>query len=178
MRVCPRCNKTYSDDTLNFCLDDGELLTMMQQSSGGYVEEPPTMVLDGARVTDPISWGQPQTGQPPAQWTQPGTMAPQAQFGGYPMAIAPNQTLAIVSLCLGAASMTIGWCCSLGVILGPAAVITGLIARSQIKKDPNKFAGNGLALGGIITGSVFIGIYLLIILIWGASVFLSALGGR
>jgi hypothetical protein len=178
MRVCPRCNKTYSDDTLNFCLDDGELLTMMRPSPGGYIEEPPTMVLDPARVTDPITWAQPPTGQAPVPWTQGSSVPQQGQFGGYPMAVVPNQTLAIVSLCLGAASMTIGWCCSLGVILGPAAIITGLIARSQIKKDPNKFSGNGLALGGIITGSIFIGIYILIILLWGASIFFSALGGR
>ena len=177
MKVCPRCQKTYSDDTLNFCLDDGDLLTMMQPSPGGYIEEPPTMVLDQARVTDPISWAQPQTGQPPAKWTAPGPIARQ-QFGGLPIARRQDQTLATVSLCLGIASMTIGWCCSSGLLLGPAAIITGLIARSNIKKDPAKFGGNGLALGGIITGSVFIAIYVLIILVWGASVFLNALGGR
>jgi len=175
MKQCPRCNKTYSDDTLNFCLDDGELLTMQQPSAGSYRDEPPTMVIDGARVTDPISWAQPQTASPPARWENP---QPQQQFASFPMTVAPNQTLAIVSLCLGVASMTIGWCCSLGVLLGPAAIVTGLIARSQIKKDPSKFTGNGLALGGIITGSLFIAIYLLIILIYGIAAIGGALGGR
>ena len=175
MRQCPRCNKTYSDDTLNFCLDDGELLTMTQPSPGGYIQEPPTMVLDGARVTDPISWQQQQTAQPPGQWQQP-AMQPQAQFGGYPMTVAPNQTLAIVSICLGAASITVGWCCYIGVLLGPAAIITGLIAKSNIKKDPQRNTGGGLALAGIITGSLYFVGLVLIIVIYGLAALSGALG--
>jgi hypothetical protein len=176
MKVCPRCNKTYSDDTLNFCLDDGELLTMMQPSPGGYME-PPTMVLDGARVTDPVSWQQQQVAQPLAQWQNPQPQ-PQAQFGGYPMTVAPNQTLAIVSICLGAASITVGWCCYIGVLLGPAAIITGLIAKSNIKKDPQRNTGNGLALAGIIMGSLYFVGLVLIIVIYGLAAIGGALGGR
>lgn len=175
MKQCPRCNKTYSDDTLNFCLDDGDLLTMTQPSPGGYIEEPPTMVLDGARVTDPISWQQQQqVAQPLAQWQSPSPQ-PQAQFGGYPMTVAPNQSLAIVSICLGAGSVTIGFCCYLGVLLGPAAIITGIIARSNIKKDPARYTGNGLALTGIILGAAYFVILALIIILYGAAVLLGGL---
>jgi hypothetical protein len=179
MKQCPRCNQTYSDDTLNFCLNDGELLTMRSPDPGGYMD-PPTMVMDQARVTDPVhGWGQqPQGAQPPAQWQHPSQQPQMLQFGAYPMTVAPNQTLAVVSLCLGAASLTIGWCCSSGLLLGPAAIITGLIARSNIKKDPDKFAGRGMATAGIITGSIFIGLYILIILIYGLAAIGGALGGR
>jgi hypothetical protein len=38
MKICPTCRRTYSDDALNFCLDDGTVLTV---SSG----EPPETVL-------------------------------------------------------------------------------------------------------------------------------------
>ncbi len=31
MKICPQCHKTYSDDNLNFCLDDGSVL---KQASG------------------------------------------------------------------------------------------------------------------------------------------------
>jgi hypothetical protein len=176
MKSCPRCNKAYSDDTLNFCLDDGELLTMQQPSPGGYME-PPTMVLDGARVTDPISnWQQP-TGQPPAQWNAPGPMA-QQPFASYPMTVAPNQTLALVSTCLGAASVTIGWCCYIGVLLAPAAIITGIIAKSNIKKDPQRYSGNGLALAGIIMGSLYFVGLILIIVIYGLAAIGGAFSGR
>ena len=176
MKSCPRCGKSYTDDSLNFCLNDGELLTVQQPSPGGYID-PPTVVMDAARVTDPIhNWqqSQQQGAQPPAQWQQ----AQPQQFGAFPMAVAPNQTLAVVSLCLGIGSLTIGWCCSLGLLIGPAAMITGFIARNQIKKDPNRYTGSGLALGGIITGGAFIGVYLLIILIYGIAIIGGGLAGR
>ncbi|HTH51578.1 MAG TPA: DUF4190 domain-containing protein [Pyrinomonadaceae bacterium] len=176
MKQCPRCNQTYSDETLNFCLNDGELLTMFQPEPGAYMD-PPTMVMDQARVTDPIhGWQQQQAqaAQPPAQWQQPQMQ----NFGGYPMAAAPNQTLATVSLCLGVASLTIGWCCSSGILLGPAAIVVGLIAKSNIRKDPDKFTGSGMATAGIITGSVFIALYILIIVIYGIAAIGGALGGR
>ncbi|MBV9243140.1 MAG: DUF4190 domain-containing protein [Acidobacteria bacterium] len=175
MKQCPRCNQTYTDDTLNFCLNDGELLTMQQPSPGGFRDDPPTMVIDGARQTDPISWSQPQTAQPPAQWQHPSQQPQQQQFGGYPMTVAPNQSLAIVSICLGAAIVTIGWCCYLGVLLGPAAIITGIIAKSNIKKDPSRHTGNGLALTGIILGSAYFVGLILIIIIYGAAILLGGL---
>src|SRR6478672_5267206 len=126
MKSCPRCGKTYTDETLNFCLNDGELLTLQQPSPAGYMD-PPTMVIDQARVTDPVhNWQQSQqSAQPPAPWQQ---QQPQ-QFGALPMTVAPNQTLAVVSLCLGIGSVTVGWCCSFGLILAPAALVTGYIAK-------------------------------------------------
>ena len=87
----------------------------------------------------------------------------------------PNQTLAIVSLGLGIGSLTIGWCCSLGLALGPAALITGFIGLSQIKKDPQKYGGRGLAIGGIVTGSVFLAAYILFIILYGAAMLLGNL---
>lgn len=58
MKVCPRCQKTYMDDNLNFCLEDGSVLT---QSSA---QAPP--------ATDPILIN--QTRMPPPQ-NQPGGQA-------------------------------------------------------------------------------------------------------
>src|SRR5260221_13610537 len=114
MKQCPRCNQTYSDDQLNFCLSDGELLTSFAQAPTRYADDaPPTVMLGEPRVTNPADWpASPQSG-PPAQW-QPSGM-PQPQFGQYSMPLSPNQTLAIVSLGLGIGSVTIGWCCYLGV---------------------------------------------------------------
>ena len=47
MKVCPQCNKTYSDETLNFCLDDGSVLTQPQNTTSNEPAEtvmmsPPT----------------------------------------------------------------------------------------------------------------------------------------
>lgn len=33
MKICPKCNQTYSDETLNFCLSDGTVLNSVNQDS-------------------------------------------------------------------------------------------------------------------------------------------------
>src|ERR1043166_4625452 len=58
MKICPNCRKTYEDDNLNFCLDDGTALRIFDQAA-------PTLVMPAAPPT---------TGQPyasPTQWQQP-----------------------------------------------------------------------------------------------------------
>jgi hypothetical protein len=67
MKICPRCQKTYTDDNLNFCLEDGSTL---QQMAGGA---PPPTVAMHPPVTAP---DQPMTGQP--GWNTP------QQYGGQP----------------------------------------------------------------------------------------------
>ncbi|MFL6375028.1 MAG: DUF4190 domain-containing protein [Pyrinomonadaceae bacterium] len=161
MKQCPRCNKIYSDETLNFCLDDGELLTMQQPTPGGYREEPPTMVLDGARVTDPISWGQPPA-QPPAQWQQQ-SPTPQQQFGGYGVTTRPDQTLATVAMILGIISLAVS-CCYGGLWLGIPAAITGFIALRNVNTNGEKYGGRNMAIGGIIMGGISFLITMLIII--------------
>jgi hypothetical protein len=58
MKICPQCHKTYENDDLNFCLDDGTALALADQGA-------PTMVMPPPR----------QTSNPPAgtqtQWQQP-----------------------------------------------------------------------------------------------------------
>jgi Domain of unknown function (DUF4190) len=170
MKQCPQCRQTYSDDQLNFCLTDGELLTAVTQEPppARYADDPPpTMLMNDARVTNPTNW---PAAPPPTQWQAQPMAAPRQQFGQYAMTPGPNQTLAVVSLCLGIGSMTIGFCCSSGLLLSPAALITGFIALSQIKKEPNKYTGRGLAIGGISTGAAFIAIYALILIIYGVAI--------
>jgi hypothetical protein len=177
MKRCARCNRTYSDDSLNFCLEDGELLTHYadeEPTRSLRDNPPPTMVMDPTRVTNPITWPQ---GQPAQQWQQAQPVhQPNYAFAPHPMMMrSPNQTLPLVSLCLGIGSMTIGWCCYIGFLLAPAALITGGIALSQIKKDPASFSGKGLAVGGMITGGVFLVLYILILVLYGAAIFLGNL---
>lgn len=178
MKQCPRCKQTYSDDQLNFCLEDGELLSgfVQEPPANRYADDsPPTIVLNEARQTNPSSWPSSPPSGPPAQWQGQPLHAPQAQFGGYPTALSPNQTLAVVSLCLGIASVTVGWCCYIGLLLSPAALITGFIALSQIKKDPSRYTGRGLAIGGIVTGTVYLAALVLFVLIYGAAIFLGGI---
>ena len=168
MKQCPRCRHTYNDDQLNFCLEVGEMLTALSEPARYADDSPPTLVLDQSRITNPASWPASPPPAPVAQW-QPSNM-PQPQFGQYAMPFSPNQTLAVVSLGLGIASVTIGWCCSMGLLLSPAALVTGFIALSQIKKDPAKYSGRGLAIGGIVTAIVYLSVLLLILLIYGVAI--------
>ena len=171
MKQCPACSRTYSDDALNFCLEDGEMLTAYFQEPPPQFapDPPPTVMMNEARVTNPSAWPAEPRSAPPAPWQ---AQQVQGQPGLYaPMAVStPTQTLAITSLCLGVGSITVGWCCSTGLLLSPAALITGFIALSQIKKDPRSFSGRGLAIGGIVTGTIYLSVLVLIILIYGIAI--------
>ena len=50
MKICPRCQKTYSDEGLNFCLDDGAVLT---QSAIVDQSLPATLLLNQTPPTNP-----------------------------------------------------------------------------------------------------------------------------
>ncbi len=71
MKICPRCQKTYTDESLNFCLEDGSVLT--QASS----QPPPTAFIDPPRQTQPQQsvpsqpGMQPQWNTAPQQYAQP-----------------------------------------------------------------------------------------------------------
>jgi hypothetical protein len=67
MKICPTCRKTYTDANLNFCLEDGSVLTAAPQQTA-----PDTVFMNQPRPTQP----QPQP-QPPMhsggqqQWNVP-----------------------------------------------------------------------------------------------------------
>lgn len=47
MKICPTCRKTYQDDGLNFCLEDGTVLTV------AGVDAPPTVMMQAPPPTNP-----------------------------------------------------------------------------------------------------------------------------
>lgn len=135
-------------------------------------------------MNDP--YGQQQGGQDPGQYGQqqggdqqgagqqgagyPSNMPPPQpqQAAQYPAGATPygygaapygtpqqNHTLAIVSLICSIAGLVI---CTPVVIVG---VITGHMARKQIRENPNTYSGAGMALAGVIIG--WIGIALMLI---------------
>lgn len=68
MKICPRCQKTYTDDNLNFCLEDGSVLNQMQaqpqqppqQQQQAPAQPPPTVQMNDPRTN-------PQAQAPPSQ---------------------------------------------------------------------------------------------------------------
>ena len=85
-----------------------------------------------------------------------------------------NQTLPIVSLVLGIISL----CCYIGIITGPAALITGYMGMKNANTNPDQYGGKGLAIAGMILGGIFTLIWVIywifIILIY-AGIFAGAM---
>jgi hypothetical protein len=71
-----------------------------------------------------------------------------------PLQASKTNGLAITSLILGILSIPLLFFYSCGVPVGIAALITGTIARRQIKESGGTQSGEGLALAGMILGGV------------------------
>jgi hypothetical protein len=190
MKRCPTCNRTFEEDWLAFCTQDGT--TLVDDSPAKRDEPPPTILAPPP--PPPGGWQQPSGGlgsgqfqsqpvpppAPPSNFGAPsggigsGQFQPpqQMQAGWQPppppaYAQGAKQGIAIASMCCGIFSITIGWCCYLGVITSPVAIGLGIYQLSQIKKDPDHNTGKPFALVGIITGALYFVGVAVIILIYG-----------
>lgn len=178
MKRCPSCNRTFTDQSLGFCIDDGTALVLDNAASSLESQAtrilpgpPPTVQMPPPRATEygagtspnapswqPYGWAN----ESPAVWTPPPPPA------GVPAA-KPQQGLAVASLVLGIVTMTVGWCCYFGVLTGPIAVTLGIFSLVQIKNNPSQYSGKPLAIIGIATGALYFVFLALIVLIKGVS---------
>jgi len=157
MKVCPRCNQVYDDNNLNFCLNDGELL-MEQQTQ----DAPPTIMMDAPRQTNE-NWGNFDPG-----FSHQNQQIYQQPFGSpqnYPSSVGKDQTLAIITIILGAVSFVFSFCCYAGLLFGPIGLITGFVAMNNVNKNPDIYDGKGLAIAGMIISGVGLAFSLLLLLI-------------
>ncbi|HEY0428345.1 MAG TPA: DUF4190 domain-containing protein [Pyrinomonadaceae bacterium] len=140
-----------------------------------YKEPEPPTVLGGNPFDQSPSYGQQsppvnQSFNPPAQqneWAPPPApvagwqdqgLGPNTPFQPPAATQGQNQTLPIVSLILGIVSI----CCPIGVLTGPAAIITGLLGMKNVNNNPNQYGGKGLAIAGMIVG----GLLFLLSVVW------------
>src|SRR5687767_2689799 len=122
MKQCPRCNQSYADEQLNFCLNDGELLMQLDDARARpYDDSPPTVILSDARVTNPANW---QAAQPMQPWQHQSQMQPAPMYGSPTFTQSRDQTLPTISLVLGILSIVMV-CCYGGIWLGLPAAIVG-----------------------------------------------------
>jgi len=84
------------------------------------------------------------------------------QYSPVPPPVPPTSTLAIVSLITGIVSWFI-----LPFIAAVAAVITGHMAKTEIKKSNGMLGGNGMATAGLILGYVQLGLGLCLCIVIG-----------
>ncbi|MCC6435147.1 MAG: DUF4190 domain-containing protein [Acidimicrobiales bacterium] len=148
----------------------------------GPPDEPPTMVGGTGPVVPgpyqapppgqynppaPGQYGAPPPGQynppvpgqynppPPGQYGAPQAWGPpvSSPYGVVP-ASPPTDNLAIASLITGLVSIVAAFACCLGGLIGVAAVVLGVMSRKRIGQSNGLQSGSGLALAGIITGSI------------------------
>ncbi|MGN7916899.1 DUF4190 domain-containing protein [Lysobacter antibioticus] len=93
------------------------------------------------------------------------------------MPVRQTNVLAIISLIAG----ILGWTL-LPLVGSLGAIITGHMARGQIRREPDRYDGNGLAIGGLILGwgSVIIALLSLIVIVlfFGGLATIVALSGQ
>lgn len=172
MKRCPICNRTFDEEWLGFCTEDGAALV----ASGPLPEPPPTVQIPSAPITSP---------EARAPFDLPGSYSPERPVAPAWQPPPPpplqgsgqKQGLAVASLVLGIFSMTFGWCCSLGLITAPTAIILGAISLVQIKNDPAINTGKPLSIVGIVLGSMYLVFWLVIFMIYGLAIFMGSLGG-
>ncbi len=93
--------------------------------------------------------------QPPEPPPGPSYGAPYEGYGphyGAPVA-RPTNGKATASLATGIGTLVLSWCCGLG-LFGIVAIVLGVKARNEISASGGAQQGDGLALGGIITGAI------------------------
>jgi hypothetical protein len=75
----------------------------------------------------------------------------------------------------GIFTVTIGWCCYLGVLSGPVAIALGIYQLVQIKNNPNENTGKPFAIVGIATASAYFVFLIIFVLIYGFALFMGSL---
>ncbi|HVE57520.1 MAG TPA: DUF4190 domain-containing protein [Pyrinomonadaceae bacterium] len=115
--------------------------------------------------SQPIQSGWNPPPSPESNWQEQGLGA-NTPFQPPVVKSGQSQGLAIASIACGGVSlvMLVGLiipfvnlvCGIVSPGLGLAAIITGFLARSRAKQNPDQYGGSGLALGGIITGALSI----------------------
>jgi hypothetical protein len=101
-----------------------------------------------------------QPPEPPPPGFGPGYGPP------YLPGVTPTNGKATASLVTGIASLVLSWCCGLGLV-GIVAVVLGVKARAEIRDSGGTQQGDGLALGGIITGAIaaVLGLLILVLIV-------------
>ncbi|MET8835364.1 hypothetical protein ABZV78_15790 [Micromonospora sp. NPDC004540] len=141
--------------------------------------QPPQAPQYGQQPTSGQPYGQPTSGQPYgqdpyAQQQQPYGAAPQYPPAGYPTGGGQNNTLGLIGMIAGIASIVLGLCCPIiGIPAGIAGVVLGFLGQKKVQTGEANNAGQAkaaLICGGI---GVVIGI---INAIAGAAINLSNLG--
>ena len=167
MKYCPQCNRQYTDAWITFCSDDGtmlieELSPPVDPNWNPIIREPKV----DARSEQETQW-LPREAPQPGVWVAPDERPPMTPVWQPPLPPLqprkqPSQSLALGSMITGIVGLVLG---CFGPLPGIAAIILGSMALSQIKRSPETTGGRPLAIIGLVTGSLTVVFYGLLI-VW------------
>jgi hypothetical protein len=83
--------------------------------------------------------------------------------------------LAIASLVLSVVALPTAFCYGCGLLFAVAGIITGLIARKEIKNSGGGQKGDGLALAGLIIGGAIVALSILAVVCYLGFVLITVL---
>ncbi|HEV8139903.1 MAG TPA: DUF4190 domain-containing protein [Pyrinomonadaceae bacterium] len=175
MKRCPTCNRTFDDEWLSFCTEDGTTL-VETQSAQLPSEPPPTVWIPPALDTNPVGGQKPF--DLPGSYNPPQPVAPiwhPPPPPPVPMVAGQKQGLAVASLVLGIFSITVGWCCSIGLLSAPVGIVLGIVSLVQIKNDPVRNTGKPLSIVGLVLSSVYVLFWFIIFMVYGMAIFMGSL---
>lgn len=180
MKRCPACQRTYTDDTLSYCLDDGS--TLYNAVGGSSNDMAATLIMPEPRLTAPVNQDTYRPAAPEPFSAPLPTWQPPSPHGApslQPGAARQGKGLALTSLIFAiTAFLLLGFCIIGGatgveesliggiflfsVLLALAGAVMGIIATSRSSKETS--ASNHKALS--IVALVLNGLYLLITVIF------------
>jgi len=169
---CPMCGAPNEEEA-TYCANCGAALAAdlppleppPEEPEGSAELEGPMDVISPVEPVAPIQAEEPVIPLPPRPPT------PSAPPRASSTASAPVNGMAVASLVLGIAGLTV-----LPVICSVFAIIFGYMARRDIRQRPAATSGNGVAVAGIVLGWIGVGLLILGVLGIGGAVLCGLCG--
>lgn len=134
MKKCPTCNRTFTDDALSFCLDDGSPLLSAGAGSGPSSYDPgATIQYNPGRDTNPPPPSSYTPSQPPGFQSQQPAWSPTPQIGGMQGAKPAKKSKGIYWIIGGIAAV---------VVLGIGGIILVVVLVGMSSSNNNNATTN------------------------------------
>jgi len=168
VKRCPSCNQSFDEEWLSFCTRDG---TTLVEDASSKNDLPPTMMAPPPEVPEQANLSLPvaEYGVAPHQYAEPSIQPEWQPPPPPPYAQPQSKGLATASMVTGIASVA-----CFGPVPGIVAIILGLVALSQIKKNPGQVGGQGFAWTGVITGGATVLLYGIIVIFYVIIIIIAA----
>jgi len=98
---------------------------------------------------------------------QTASSVPAAPFPSH-VSVPQMNPLALTGFILSMVSITLGLCCCYGFPFNVAGIVCSAIGLVQVRNQPERYTGRGLAIAGIIIGAVSILLAILLFIFVGA----------